>query len=114
MRCHFNAQEHDTKITVGEDCMFSNTIIVCTSDSHPIYNEEGVRINNPKDVVIGDHVWIAPNSVIMKGAVIESGCIVGSHSMINKNIPANSCVVGMPGKVVKEGVTWTRENVLEC
>lgn len=113
MRCHLNAQEHDTKIMVGEDCMFSNTIIVRTSDSHPIYNEDGERINNPKDVVIGDHVWIAPNSVVMKGAVIGNGSVVGSHSMINKVIPANCLVVGMPGKVVKEGVRWTRENVLK-
>ena len=35
MCCHLNAQEHDTKIMVGEGCMFSNTIIVRTSDSHP-------------------------------------------------------------------------------
>lgn len=77
------------------------------------YNEDGERINNPKDVVIGDHVWIAPNSVVMKGAVIGNGSIVGSHSMINKVIPANCLVVGMPGKVVKEGIKWTRENVLK-
>lgn len=112
LRCHFNAQEHDTNIIVGEDCMFSNTIIVRTSDSHPIYNDEGIRINFPRDVIIGNHVWIAPNSVIMKGAVIGNGCIVGSHSMVNKTVPDNTLVVGMPARVVKENIRWTRENVL--
>lgn len=112
MRCHFNAQEHDTKIIVGEDCMFSNTIIVRTSDSHPIYDNEGTRINPAKDILIGKHVWIAPNTVIMKGAIIGDGCIIGSHSMVNKNVPSNSLSVGMPSKVVKEGVVWTRENVI--
>ena len=112
MRCHFNAQEHDTKIIVGEDCMFSNTIIVRTSDSHPIYDKEGNRINPAKDIIIGKHVWIAPSSVIMKGANIGDGCIIGSHSMVNKNVPSNSLSVGMPSKVVKEGVVWTRKNVI--
>lgn len=113
LRCHFNAQEHGTKIIVGEDCMFSNNIIVRTSDFHPIYNELEERINPAKDVVLGSHVWIAPSSVIMKGANIGNGCIIGSHSMVNKQIPETSLAVGMPAKVVKEGVRWTRENILE-
>jgi len=111
--CHLNAQEYNTSIIVGEDCMFSNTIIIRTSDSHPIYNTEGERINKAKDIIIGNHVWIAPSSTIMKGAVIEDGSIIGSHTMINKTIPHNSLAVGMPGRVVKEGVRWTREKVIK-
>lgn len=111
-RCHFNAQEHNTRIIVGEDCMFSNTIIVRTSDSHPIYNSDGERINPACDVVIGNHVWVAPSSVIMKGAQIGDGCIIGSHSMVNKEVPEKSLAVGMPAKVVKTGIIWTRENIL--
>lgn len=111
-KCHFNAQEHDTSIIVGQDCMFSNTIVVRTSDSHPIFNEKGERINLPKSVVIGNHVWLAPNSVVMKGADIESGCVIGSHSMVNKNIPAKSLAVGMPAKVVKSNISWSRDNII--
>lgn len=111
--CHFNAQEHGTKIIVGEDCMFSNTIVVRTSDSHPIYNNKNERINSAKDIYIGNHVWIAPNSVVMKGAEIGNGCIVGSHSMVNKPIPPNCLVVGMPARIVKEDVHWTREDIVK-
>lgn len=111
MRCHFNAQEHGTRIIIGEDCMFSNNIIVRTSDSHPIYNDSGERINIAKDVLLGSHVWIAPSSVVMKGSDVGSGCMIGSHSMVNNTIPENALAVGMPAKVVKEGVRWTRENV---
>ena len=107
-RCHFMAQEQNTKIIVGEDCMFSNTIIVRTSDSHPIYNAENQRINPAKDVVVGKHVWIAPSSVIMKGAIIGDGCVVGSHSMVNKMVPDNCLIVGIPAHVVKEGIHWAR------
>lgn len=112
LRCHFNAQEQNTKIIVGDDCMFSNTIIVRTSDSHPIYNEEGSRINPANDIIIGNHVWIAPSSVIMKGAEIGNGCVVGSHSMVNKSFPENSLIVGMPAHIAKEKIRWTRENII--
>lgn len=111
-KCHFNAQEHDTRIIIGEDCMFSNTIVVRTSDSHPIYDIEGQRLNPAKDVIIGNHVWVAPNSVIMKGAVISDGSVVGSHSMVNKEVPANCLMVGMPARVVKENIHWTREDII--
>lgn len=110
--CHFNAQEHGTSIIVGEDCMFSNSITVRTSDSHPIFNSEGERINPAESVTIGRHVWVAPNSVIMKGAEIGDGCIIGSRSLVNKKIPDSCLAVGMPARIVKEAIRWTREDVL--
>jgi acetyltransferase-like isoleucine patch superfamily enzyme len=85
---HFNAQENGSKILVGDDCMFSNNIIVRTSDSHPIYDIiTGKRINHAKSVFIGSHVWIAPNSKVMKGAIINDGAIIGSDTIVTKEIP---------------------------
>lgn len=92
--------------------MFSNTISVRTSDSHPIYdlhNEK--RINPPQSVYIDDHVWIAPNSKIMKGVHIESGAIIGSDTLVTKDVSANSLAVGLPAKIVKENVKWTRDQL---
>lgn len=107
-----NVQESNRKIIIGEDCMFSNRIVVRTSDSHPMYDiASHTRLNPAKDVIIGNHVWIAPNTKIMKGANIGDGCIVGSDSTLNKTYPSNSLIVGRPAKVVKEGVEWTRENL---
>lgn len=109
---HFCAQENGTKIIVGEDCMFSNTITVRTSDSHPIYDiATNDRLNQAKSIKIGSHVWIAPNSKIMKGANIGDGAVVGSNSMVTKDVPANTLAVGMPARVVKEGIKWTREKL---
>lgn len=107
---HFCAQEDGTHIEVGDDCMFSNNIIVRTSDSHPIYDSRTKeRLNPPASVRIGRHVWVAPSSVVMKGADIGDGVVVGSHTMVNKKIPANALVVGMPQRIVKENIYWTRE-----
>lgn len=106
---HVNAQEDNSEIYMGKDCMLSNTIIIRTSDSHPIYNNEGIRINPAKSIHIGDHVWIAPNSKIMKGVNIGDGCIIGSDTMVTKDLLSNVLAVGHPAKVVKTDVRWTRE-----
>lgn len=112
-RCHINAQENGSKITIGDDCMFSNHIIVRTSDSHPIYDlTTNERINMPRPIIIGNHVWIAPNTKIMKGSNIANGCIIGSDSTITKTFETNnSLIVGRPAKIVKQNVYWTRESL---
>lgn len=107
-----NCQENNMEISLGQDCMLSNSIIIRTSDSHPIYDRDtGNRINLPKSISIGNHVWIAPNTKIMKGSIIEDGCIIGSDTTVNSTIPYQSLAVGRPCRVVKNGVRWTRENL---
>lgn len=111
MGVHFCVQEDGMSIKTGGDCMFSNSIIVRTSDSHPIYNDLKQRINNAKSVMIGNHVWIAPNSKVMKGVTIGDDAIIGSDTIVTKDVPAASCAVGHPARVVKSNIEWTREHV---
>ena len=108
---HLCVQEDNMKIEIGEDCMLSNNIIIRTSDSHPIYDNIGNRINNPQPVKLGNHVWVAPNSKIFKGVCIGSGSIIGSNSVVTKCISDNCLAVGMPSVVKKENVKWTRERL---
>lgn len=110
-KVHVNAQEDNSQILIGDDCMFSNTIIIRTSDSHPIYNSDNIRINPAKSINIGEHVWIAPNTKIMKGVTIGSGSIIGSDTIVTKDLPSNILAVGHPAKVVKTDVRWTRESI---
>lgn len=110
---HINAQEDFSEINIGEDCMFSNNIIIRTSDSHPIYDlDSNKRINLAKSVSIGKHVWIAPHSTIMKGSSIGNGTIIGSNTLVTKQIPANCLAVGLPAKIVKYNIKWTREDII--
>ena len=110
-KVHVNAQENNSYIYIGNDCMFSNTIVIRTSDSHPIYNNDNIRINPAKSIRIGEHVWIAPNTKIMKGVTIGSGSIIGSDTIVTKDLPSNVLAVGHPAKVVKTDVRWTRESI---
>lgn len=109
---HFCAQEDGTKIVIGSDCMLSNTIAIRTSDSHPIYDiKTGTRLNDASDVIIGNHVWIAPNVKIMKGVTIGDNSIIGTDTIVTKQIPGNVLAVGHPAKVVKTEIKWTRERL---
>jgi len=52
-------------------------------------------------VVIGDNVWIGEFVSILAGAIIGEGCIIGSNSVVTKEIPPYSIAVGCPAKVIK-------------
>lgn len=91
---------------IGAGCMFANGVRIRTSDQHHIYDINGNRINEAKNVKIGSNVWIGASVIVMKGATIGNGCIIGINSMVLKDIPPYSIAVGSPAKVVKENVSW--------
>lgn len=106
---HLAATEDGSRITIGEDCMFAYEIDVRTGDSHGIYDQSGRRINAASDVTLGDHVWVGTRAAILKGAVIGAGSIVGTGAVVARgDYPAQCIIAGNPGKVVRQGVQWTR------
>lgn len=108
--CQLEAQEEATHITIGEDCMFSNNVLVRTNDSHYIYDAiSGKRTNEPADVQIGNHVWLAAYATVMKGVTIGSGAVVGYRSVVTKDIPPSCVAAGTPAKIIKQNVEWRRE-----
>ncbi len=108
-----NAQERNSSIVIGRDCMISNHVQIRSSDSHPIFNiHTGKRINVAQNVRIGEHVWIAPYACVYKGVSVDDGSIIASHSLVTHDVPKNVLVAGLPAKIVKENIKWTRDEVV--
>jgi len=53
-----------------------------------------------KAVVIEDDVWIGPAATILKGVRIGAGSYIEAGSIVTRDVPAGSRVMGNPGKVV--------------
>ena len=51
---------------------------------------------------IGQGCWLAPNSVISTGCKIGDNCFVGTSSLVNKDFPKNSVLVGTPAKFLRK------------
>ena len=99
------------RIILGRDCMLSNNVNIRTTDSHSIINGSGKRTNPGADIVIGNHVWIGFESLILKGTIIPNNCIIGARSILTSSLRAedNDIIVGAPAKVLKKGHAWKRE-----
>lgn len=108
--CEIQMNDGNENLTIGNDCLFSWGIKLRTSDGHSVVDlETGKAINLPKDVVIGDHVWVGEDVKFLKGSIIPKNCIIGSGSIVTKEFfDENVVIAGFPARVMKRGVTWDR------
>ncbi len=54
-----------------------------------------------RKVIIGNDVWIGDNVTILPSVKIGDGVIIGAGSVVTKDIPDYSIVVGVPARVIK-------------
>ncbi len=99
-----------SRVTIGEDCMFSGDTNITTSDMHSIVEQHsGIRLNPASDVIIEDHVWVGARAFILKGCRVGKGSIIGLGAVVTGDVPACAIVAGNPARVVRTGVTWRRD-----
>lgn len=92
-------------IEIGEGTYISDDVRIQDSDNHFVI-ENGVKKLNTAPIIIGDHVWIGKNAIILKGVTIGDGAIIAAGSIVVKNVPSKTLVAGNPAKVIKENVEW--------
>jgi galactoside O-acetyltransferase len=100
------------KITMKDFSGISSRVSVySSSDSY-----DGQWMTNPclpeivtntihKDVVIGKHVVIGSNSVVLPGVILTDGCSIGAMSLVNKSVDNNDVMAGIPIKKIKKRKT---------
>jgi acetyltransferase-like isoleucine patch superfamily enzyme len=97
------------EIEIGSNTSFAWESLLMDTDEHPIYDKEKNIINPDKAIFVGNDVWIAARSMLLKGSYIPNGCIVGANSLITKKFTTQKAIIaGNPEKIIKEDVTWRR------
>lgn len=90
-------------IKIGENVAISKNVIIRDSDNH-IINGDVLGMTQP--IEIGNNVWIGIGALILKGVKIGDGSIIAAGAVVNKDVPPNTLVGGVPAKVIKENVKW--------
>lgn len=115
--CEIQMNDGHEKLTIGNDCLFSWGIKMRTSDGHSVVDiATNKAINLPKDVGIGNHVWVGEDVRFLKGARIPENTIIGAGAVVTKFFSDDdsfSVIGGFPAKVMKRGVTWDRRMPFE-
>jgi sugar O-acyltransferase (sialic acid O-acetyltransferase NeuD family) len=103
-KCVVNAGSHigvgsilNTGCTVDHGCMVGNGVHI----------SPGAHIAG--EVRIGDLSWIGIGASVIQRITIGSNVMVGAGAAIIRDIPDHAKVVGVPGRIISEGRTDTRE-----
>lgn len=83
-----------------EDEVALSPFVVITTTSH-CFKDNSVRFGGSRrrSVKIGKGTWVAAH-VVITGAKIGSGAIVGANSVVTKDLPDNVFAGGVPARVI--------------
>lgn len=75
---------------IGENCVISQQVTIGGGNSH-----------YPGLPVIGDNVHISHGAVVFGGITIGNNVEIGANAVVNKPIPDNAVVAGVPAKILR-------------
>lgn len=115
---NFNHIYATKSIRIGNNVLTADKVYI--SDNLHGYEDVNVPILNQhikqlSTVEVGDGTWLGENVCVI-GAKIGTHCVIGANSVITKDIPDYSVVVGSPGRIIKrycfEKKEWLKTNKL--
>lgn len=86
-------------VVIGDDCLIGHNTVIATLN-HDLAPSRRADMH-PAPVVIGRNVWIGSNATILPGVTIGDNAVVAAASVVTKDVPAASIVVGSPARVVR-------------
>jgi acetyltransferase-like isoleucine patch superfamily enzyme len=121
-RCIFSTHDPAARITIGNNCSFTGVTIGAKSsivlgnnvlvganstitdfDWHsmdPTDRDNRDKIAS-KSVFIEDNVWIGANVIVLKGVRIGENTVIGSGSIVTRDMPSNAVCAGNPCRVIR-------------
>lgn len=89
-------------VTIGNHVFIGPNVGIYTA-FHPVTaKERNAGVEQASPITIEDDCWIGGNVAILPGITIGKGSVIGTGSIVTKNIPPNSLAVGNPCKVIKQ------------
>ena len=66
------------------------------------WNDIPMNIINKGDTIVGNDVWIGNSATFMQGVKIGHGSIIGTNSLVTKDVEPYTIVGGNPAKVIRK------------
>jgi acetyltransferase-like isoleucine patch superfamily enzyme len=83
-------------ISIGDNCYLDDGVRLVAHDAGVVRFTDGcIRLGR---VDIRDNCYIGPNCIILPGVTIGPNVYVMAGSLVNRDIPPNSCVAGVPAR----------------
>lgn len=102
MGCKFQDQGG---IWIGDGTLIGHNVVLATLN-HAMDPDQRATMF-PRPIHIGKKVWIGANATVLPGVTIGDGAIVAAGAVVTRDVPDNTVVAGVPGRVIRS--IWGRD-----
>src|SRR6201996_8441892 len=91
------------RIRIGEQCVIAARAMFIVFDHGVVEVERPIREQGiyKRDVIVGSNVWIGYGACVLRGVSVGDNAVIGTNSVVTKDVPANAVVGGIPAKVLR-------------
>ena len=100
--CIINAGK---SLTFGDNVLMGWNCTVLDGDGHSLIDKNGMT-GRFDPVYIGNHVWCASDTKILKGSFISDDSVVAAGACISKKFRENRLLLGGFNKILRGNIDW--------
>ena len=98
--CTISSFQH---VSIGRECIVADRVMLIDFDHGVVEVERPIRQQGiyKRDVRVGNNVWIGYGAAFLRGVTVGDNSVVGTYTVVNKDVPANAVVAGVPVRLLR-------------
>src|SRR3954451_6436565 len=98
--CTISCFQH---VSIGRECIVADRVMLIDFDHGVVEVERPIRHQGiyKRDVRVGHNVWIGYGAAFLRGVTVGDNSVVGTYTVVNKDVPANAVVAGVPVRLLR-------------
>ena len=91
------------QVSIGRECILADRVMLIDFDHGVVEVERPIRLQGiyKRDVDVGANVWIGYGACILRGVRVGDNAIIGTNSVVTRDVPANAVVGGVPARILR-------------
>ena len=90
-------------VSIGRECILADRVMLIDFDHGVTEVERPIRLQGiyKRDVRVGNNVWMGYGSCILRGVSVGDNSVIGTSSVVTRDVPENAVVAGVPARVLR-------------
>jgi acetyltransferase-like isoleucine patch superfamily enzyme len=90
------------RVVIGDYCFLAHEVVIADGFAAVPGGDASASVGGPGGLVVelGENVWVGARAVLLRGARLGDGVIVGAAAVVDFPVPAGAIVAGNPARVV--------------
>src|SRR5947208_12604972 len=99
--CTISSYQH---VSIGRECIVADRVMLIDFDHGVVEADRPIRLQGiyKRDVRVGNNVWVGYGAAFLRGVTVGDNAVVGTYSIVGKDVPANAVVAGVPAKLLRK------------